>query len=355
MQSFTKFFIVLSFVMLASCGGSESPPKLELSFTTPPIEIAEGEVRYAEDVRYGDGERNVLDIYLPNCSEPTGIVVYFHGGGFQGGDKSAGSSGSSVSRVNEFLSHCVAYATANYLLLNVPSEAEGTSSIPAQGGVRSSLYDGARVVQFLRYYSDSLNLDPNRVATMGVSAGAGMSLWLATRDDMANPDSDDPVARESSRIVAAGALATQSTYDILLWEDVLLPVTEQFADILGGTDVPTVAAFVGATNYLLTILNSETIEGLYTAEGVAYRAEVDMLANMDAGDAPIFVENYDPGYENLLNLFLHHGLHAIALAERADEVGLENVTYVEAAKPYGRDDPSGEQLIPFLLRQLDAG
>ena len=39
------------------------------------------------DVRYGPDERNVLDVWLAKAEKPTPLVIYYHGGGFRGGDK----------------------------------------------------------------------------------------------------------------------------------------------------------------------------------------------------------------------------------------------------------------------------
>jgi hypothetical protein len=73
-------------------------------------------------------------------------------------------------------------------------------------GVIRPLTDSARVVQFLRYYAGSLDIDPEQVAVYGASAGASTSLWLGTHDDLADPGNEDPVLRESSRVNAVGAL-----------------------------------------------------------------------------------------------------------------------------------------------------
>jgi para-nitrobenzyl esterase len=342
--------------LLAACSdgnnndnSSDNRPPLALSFSEAPIDLSGITASYAQDVRYGAGERNLFDIYLPDCDEPTPLVIYIHGGGFTGGDKSSGQGDAET--IRELLQACVAYAAINYTLLQVPSVEEGTGSIVAQGGVLTSLRDTARALQFMRYHFASLHLDPENVALFGGSAGAGSSLWLGTHDDMADPASDDPVLRESTRVKAVGALATQSTYDLLRWEQILLPLTEQFEAILGGTDIPTVAAAVGATNYLLTFLGVANLNDIYTAENAAYRANVDMLGLMDAGDAPIFVHNYETGLGDLLNLFLHHGLHALAVKQRADEVGLESVAYIDDPV-YALADPSGEELTSFLLRHI---
>jgi hypothetical protein len=347
----------LALCVLAACSDGndntnnaiEARPALELSYTAAPVDLSGITAQYAEDVRYGEAERNVFDIYLPDCDEPTPLVIYIHGGGFTGGDKSGATSNAAA--IREFLQECVAYASINYTLLKVPSAAQGVSSIVAQGGVLTSLEDAARALQFMRYHYSSLNIDIENVALYGVSAGAGASLWLGTHGEMADPDNEDPVLRESTRVKAVGALATQSTYDLLVWETVLLPITESLEGVLGGTDIPTVAQAVGATNYLLTFLGVDSIDAIYTPENEAYRANVDMLAMMDSGDAPVYVQNYETGFDNLLNMFLHHGLHALAVKERADAVGLESVAYSEEPA-YPLTDPSGEGLTSFLLRHI---
>jgi len=349
--------LILSTLAACSGGGNsnngiqiDNREPLNLSFTEAPIELPGISADYAEDVPYGDKERNLFDIYLPDCDEPTPLVIFIHGGGFTDGDKSGAAGSGDV--IREFLQSCVAYAAINYTLLVVPSNEEGTGSIVAQGGVLTSLRDTALALQFMRHHSESLNLNPEMVATYGGSAGAGAGLWLGTHDDMADPGNEDPVLRESTRVKAVGALNTQSTYDILGWESVLLPFTQQFADLLGGTDVVTLASAVGATNYLLTFLGVDALEGIYSPENEAYRANIDMLGLMDSSDAPIYVENYETGLDNLLNLFLHHGLHALAIKARADEVGLESVGYVRDPA-YPLEDPSGESMTSFLLRHIN--
>lgn len=52
-----------------------------------------------------------------------------------------------------------------------------------------------------------------RVACMGNSAGAAMSLWIAFHDDLAGPKADDAVARQSTRLSFAIATNGQTSYD----------------------------------------------------------------------------------------------------------------------------------------------
>jgi acetyl esterase/lipase len=39
------------------------------------------------EVRYGPHERHVLDVWQVSSAAPTPVLIYFHGGGFVGGDK----------------------------------------------------------------------------------------------------------------------------------------------------------------------------------------------------------------------------------------------------------------------------
>ncbi|MEW6357669.1 MAG: alpha/beta hydrolase fold domain-containing protein [Planctomycetota bacterium] len=148
------------------------------------------------DVPYGPHERNVLDFWKAKSDTPTPVLVFFHGGGFRGGDKKG---------VNMFLHKwClesgISFAAANYRLSD-------QAPYPAQ------MHDSARAIQFLRSKAAEWNIDPKRIAAYGGSAGAGISFWLAFHDDMADPKSDDPVARQSTRLACAVGLQAQCTYD----------------------------------------------------------------------------------------------------------------------------------------------
>jgi hypothetical protein len=52
----------------------------------------------------------------------------------------------------------------------------------------------------MRYLADTPNIDKKRIACRGGSAGRCLSLWIALRDALADPDSDDPIAREPTRL-----------------------------------------------------------------------------------------------------------------------------------------------------------
>lgn len=150
-----------------------------------------------ENVKYGEHKLQVLDFWQARSDKPTPLVIFIHGGGFRGGDKRG------FLRV-EYLKGCldagISYAAINYRLTP-----EVTYPAPMQ--------DGARAVQFLRSKAKEWNLDPTRFGATGGSAGAGISLWLAFHDDLADPKSDDPIARESTRLSCVAVYNAQCSYD----------------------------------------------------------------------------------------------------------------------------------------------
>lgn len=329
---------------------SKDTPPLSLSFTAPPIELAGVAADYVSNIAYGKGELEQFDIFLPNCEGPTPLIIFIHGFGFVAGDKINAYEDPGI--IREILQSCIAYATVNYSLLPLfPFASTGTPTLVEHSGVLSSLLSIARSLQFMRHHFASFNLDPENVALYGISAGGGAGLWLGTHDDLADPTSKDPVLQESTRVKAVAAERVQATYNVLRWEGVVSSVIGRLTTTVNGNDVPSIFEALGQAEHLLLLMNIESKEDIYTLENQAYRSNVDMLGLIDAGDAPIFVNNYRDGLTDPFNLILHHGLHAIALKERADEVGLESVIYAEDQE-FGYIDPSGESLVSFLVRHI---
>ena len=124
------------------------------------------------------------------------MVVFFHGGGFRNGDKSSVPAW----LVTKCLDAGISVASANYRLSQ-------TAPFPAP------MLDGARAIQFVRYNAKELGIDPGRIAASGSSAGAGIALWVGFHDDLADPKSDDPIARKSSRVSCLGVDGAQTSYD----------------------------------------------------------------------------------------------------------------------------------------------
>lgn len=305
-----------------------------------PINTPDIPVDFYGDLAYGQHPQMTLDVLVPIADEAVPLIVDIHGGGFTGGDK-RNMYALAGERINSILQRNVAYATINYPLLN------GATS------VIDSLRGGARAVQFLRCHAQELNLDPTRIGATGASAGAGIALWLATHDDLAQTASEDPVQRHSTRLRAVYAGATQATYDIVRWSEVLDTGLQAFIDSgqLASKDI----SDWGDAGQLLGFYNIDSFQDLYTEEMAVYREDVDMLGLMDSDDAPLCVANASPTTVDLDKLSswdtLHDALHAMAIKNRADEAGLESVVYAQGAFVH-YVEPSGEDCLEFLLRHL---
>jgi len=76
-----------------------------------------------------------------------------------------------------------------------------------------TLHDAARALQFVRSKAGEWHLDKQRIGASGGSAGACSSLWLAFHKDLADPQSSDPVARESTRLWCAAVTGAQTSLD----------------------------------------------------------------------------------------------------------------------------------------------
>ena len=96
------------------------------------------------------------------------------------------------------------------------------------------LRDCARAVQYLRHRAEALNIDVGRVGAWGTSAGGGCTMWMGTVPDLANPDHDDPVLRQSTRLQAMGHVHSQVSYDFLDWAPHLDMDAAFIWDRLGG-------------------------------------------------------------------------------------------------------------------------
>lgn len=153
------------------------------------------------NVAYGDHPRQVFDFWQAKSAEPTPVLFYIHGGGWMAGDKSKAGN------VKQFLDAGISVVAINYRYV---SQAYDAGIMPP---VKAPLHDAARALQFVRSKASEWNLDKSRIAASGGSAGACTSLWLAFHDDLADPSSDDPIARESTRLTCAAVSGAQTSLD----------------------------------------------------------------------------------------------------------------------------------------------
>ena len=160
-----------------------------------------------KNISYGPHQDMTLNFWKFESESPVPLLVHIHGGGWIGGKKNETISPNELKKGYSF-------ASIDYRLA-------GTELLPA------AVHDAARAIQFLRTKAKEWNFNPARIAVIGGSAGAASSLWLAYHDDMADPKSDDPVLRQSSRVCGAVAMGGQTTLDPFLLEKKIGPACIQ--------------------------------------------------------------------------------------------------------------------------------
>lgn len=153
------------------------------------------------NVSYGSHERQVLDFYQAPSDKPTPVVFHIHGGGWVAGDKKG------VAGLENYLAAGISVVSINY---RYSTQAQLAGVKPP---VDWPLHDAAHALQFVRSKATDWNIDKQRIGATGGSAGACSSLWLAFHNDMADPNSADPLARESTRLWCAAVLGAQTSLD----------------------------------------------------------------------------------------------------------------------------------------------
>lgn len=175
----------------AKAAGEKPAPKL----VAPPPTMA--------DVSYGKHPKQVLHFWKAESDQPTPLLLYIHGGGWQNGNRMAGLD----PLVKDYLAAGISIASVEYRFIE-EAMADGV-----EPPVKGCLHDAARALQFVRSKAKEWNIDKTKVAASGGSAGACTSLWLAFHDDLADPKSEDPIARESTRLQFAAVNGAQTTLD----------------------------------------------------------------------------------------------------------------------------------------------
>ncbi|MGV3484348.1 MAG: alpha/beta hydrolase fold domain-containing protein [Planctomycetaceae bacterium] len=260
------------------------------------------------NIAYGSHERNVLDFYQAKSDSPTPLIMYIHGGGFVGGSKNS----ISAAMIKAAHTSGISIAALHYRFVDGK---DVIFPIPQ--------HDCARALQFLRSKAAEWNIDPKRVASYGGSAGAGISMWLGFHDDLADPQSDDPIARQSTRILAIGTMGGQGTYD---------PI--KIKEFVGGRawEHPSIFKVYGVTSAEQALHPSEQKQKLYD--------ESSAITHLTKDDPPLYMIYNEPDIvppaDSRPGDFIHHPNFGKQLKKAMDDLGIENV-YVHTSQAKGRN------------------
>lgn len=270
------------------------------------------------DVPYGAHTMNVVDFYQADGDGPRPLLVYIHGGGWIGGDKEQDEA-----RFKPFLDRGISYAAVNYRL-------SGVAPLPAP------VHDAARAIQFIRSKAKEWNINPDRIALTGGSAGACTSMWILLHDDLANPDSDDAVTRQSTRVTAAAVAAGQTSIDPRVIEPWL------------GSNVlkhNMINMAVGEKTIEVALANYDKRHDLYV--------EFSPYNHLDGSDPPLLMT-----YGNNMKLpsenaghGIHHPVYGVKMKEKADKVGHECYLLIPGVSQSDKYSNANEFLFDKLLAE----
>ena len=258
------------------------------------------------DEKYGEHEKQAFDLYLVESERPTPLFIWIHGGGFRGGDKRPVNT----AMIQRFAQHGVSFASMNYRLSDV-------------GPYPMQMLDSARGLQTIRHRGKQYNIDPARIACGGSSAGAGISMWLLYHDDLAEPASSDPVARQSTRITCAVSVAGQTSYDPRVFD------TDQVHEAL------------------ILLYRMKDNKDLNRPELIKLFEDASIINHATADDPPLYLyypQANEPLQPNSTGQqHIHHPKFGFLLKEKTDKLGLETV--LKLREDYATGDRNSAEIV----------
>ena len=291
-----KSFLISLTLLILGCAKEDSLSSININNLKSVLAVTEskipfeGDYLFFKDIKYGQKERNQLDILLPQTNQLLGAVIFFHGGAFLFGTKDDLYEGEIKEIIASILEQNIAVINAEYTFIN-DAQSEG---------VITSLEDGRSVINFITDRLTLLNIPRNKLILAGVSAGAGIAQWNGFREI------------SNKQVQGIFASIAQSSYDLYQWEQ-LFP--DFSLDELRLTSTELEDVFIKFYNGTPTKEKSELLD---------YRSQID------SNDPPLYI--FNPVYEDIVleadnsidfNVLFHSYKHADHLRKKAVEVGLE--------------------------------
>ncbi len=280
------------------------------------------------EMKYGPHFRHSINFYKAESDKPTPLVLNIHGGGWGALDKSAAQVG-----FQQLLDAGISVASINYRYVS-QNEPDGVSP-----PVEVCLTDAARALQYLRWKAKELNIDPDRVGATGGSAGGATTLWLALHDDLANPNSEDPVARQSTRLQCAAPAQAQTSLD-----------PKQMREWVPGVTYGAHAFGIGSNKDEREVRFQKFLDAREELLAKGWIQAYSPAALVSPDDPPIF-QNYGgrgieeaPGEQGWKT---HSPLFGLGLKKLLDDAGVENdITYT------GRPPEKYGSVVEFFKAKL---
>jgi acetyl esterase/lipase len=180
MKSFQLF--TLAAVLILSACQSQAPQATATPFGLYGLSVMDKTYCRPED------SPQKMDLYFPASGGPWPVLVFVHGGSWTEGDKA------------EAVEMKESVTEQGYALVSINYRLYPTIRFP------DNIEDVKCAIRYLRANASEFNIDPDRIAVRGDSAGGHLVSLLATSDQTAGWDVGE-YSDQSSRIQAAVVLA----------------------------------------------------------------------------------------------------------------------------------------------------
>ncbi len=241
--SFTPGLLTAALVLAtsATAWSQEKQPKAKQPPTTKKAAAPKvpDSVVYERDVEYGAaGDRALkLDVVRPRAEskEPRPVVVWIHGGGWSGGDKSSG--------LNLLMSFAL---RGDYVCFSVGYRLSGEAKWPAQ------IHDCKAAIRWIKANAEKYHIDPKRIGVWGGSAGGHLVTLLGTSGDVKELEGNNGSPDRSSRVACVVDFCGPSDFPNFFKAKNDGGARRPIAGLLGGTveEKPAEAAAASPVTYV---------------------------------------------------------------------------------------------------------
>ncbi len=137
----------------------------------------------ATGVAYAQADpQQVMDIIRPSDTGTHPAILAIHGGGFRAGSRQG------------YRATCIALAQRGYVCATADYRLAPAAPFPA------AVHDVKAAVRYLRANAARLGIDPQKIGTMGGSAGGHLALFLGVTGNVPEFEGDGPNREQSSRV-----------------------------------------------------------------------------------------------------------------------------------------------------------
>lgn len=145
------------------------------------------DIEFIEGIEYGKGGKTSLqlDLYRPKIlGKPTPVLVFIHGGAWTSGKRS------------DYRIYGIDFAKRGYIVASVTYRLSQEAPFPA------AVEDVKCAVRFLRANAKQYNIDPDKMAAIGGSAGGHLAMMIGYSSDVPELEGSGGNAGVSSRVQA---------------------------------------------------------------------------------------------------------------------------------------------------------